>query len=293
MIGDLLSSWTFDPIVVVTVLVGATLYARGVSRLARDGEERCRTSTWWRHLCFAGALLAFVLAACSPIDTYAADLFWVHMIQHLLLMMLVAPLFVAAAPWRPLWAGLPSGARNVLAALAHTWGWAALTPPARLLVSPVVAGLLFFGGMWLWHWPPLYDLALRHDVLHDYGEHDTFLLIATLFWLQIIESPPFAQRLGYLGRIVLVGATVVQNVVLSAILGLALGPIYAPYIAVAHRPGGISAHADQQFGAAIMWGFGDIPFALSIAWVAGLWVRDAVEAGEAEPGGSVSPRPVA
>jgi cytochrome c oxidase assembly factor CtaG len=200
-----------------------------------------------------------IVASCSPIDVYSAQLFWVHMVQHLLLLMLVAPLLVSAAPWLPLWYGLPAGLRrriegpagNWTSFVAHRW-WAA------------VFLLVFIIGTWIWHAPRLYDLALNNDTVHDYGEHNTFLLAGILFWLQIIPSAPFRPLLGTLGRGAFLLIAIVQNVVLSMVLAFAGRPLYAPYVELSHRPGGLTALVDQQLGAAIMWSIGDLPFVIAL-----------------------------
>jgi cytochrome c oxidase assembly factor CtaG len=57
---------------------------------------------------------------------------------------------------------------------------------------------------------------------------------------------------------------IIQNVILSVILAFAGKPLYAPYAALAHRPGGLSALADQQLGASIMWSVGDLPFVIAL-----------------------------
>src|SRR5207248_5064157 len=148
----------------------------------------------------------------APIDTLSARFFWVHMIQHLLLLVVMAPLLVAAAPLQPLWLGLPAWARRLGEVPAKLkakrvlyrvgqWVGQGLRQPA------ISCGLLII-GTWMWHWPPLYDLALTNETIHDWCEHLTFLAVSILFWTQVIPSPPLRPRPGYPGRMVCVGIAI-------------------------------------------------------------------------------------
>jgi cytochrome c oxidase assembly factor CtaG len=62
------------------------------------------------------------------------------------------------------------------------------------------------------------------------------------------------------------------NVGLSIVLAFAQHPLYGPYAELGHRPGGISALADQQIGAGIMWAFGDLPLAIALALLIHGWL---------------------
>jgi len=278
MPNSLLNGWSADPVLLgATALVGF-LFARGRSRLLAEPQMASQlpglwTDAWWRSLALAVALLALALAACSPVDAYAGTLLWVHMIQHLLVLMFVCPLLVAAAPWVPVFHGLPVALRNWLVSLPVGSLRPGVIHLKGLLWRPFICFALYVVGVWVWHWPTLYDRALQNETLHNYGEHNTFLLVGILFWLQVIPSAPFRPVMQYLHRSMFLVAAIVQNVALSVILGFAGGSLFAPYAHLAHRPGGLSAHADQQIGAAIMWSLGDLPFVIAIAWLVQLWLR--------------------
>jgi cytochrome c oxidase assembly factor CtaG len=282
-----LHGWTLDLPILIGTVVGVVLYMRGLGwqHAAPTSDSRSsalatrattsspsRSEEGWRLAAFLVALAALIAASCSPIDSYAGSLFWVHMIQHLLILVVVSPLFVVAAPWYPLWYGLPPFIRHVIQAGEDSALYRVLARAVWIVWRPSVCFALFVVGTWVWHYPALYDLALRNDVVHDYGEHNTFLLIGMAFWLQILPSPPVRAVLGSLGRAVLLLLAIVQNVILSVVLGFAPHPLYAPYAELLHRPGGLSAHADQQLGAAIMWSVGDLPFVIAIMWLVQRWL---------------------
>src|SRR6185437_5188873 len=135
-----------------------------------------------------------------------------------------------------------------------------------------IACALFVTGIWIWHWPPLYDLALLNGSIHDWLEHSTFLAVSVFFWAQIIPSPPVRMRMGYLGRMGCIAVAIIQNVILAALLGFAPQPLYAPYAHLALGPGGLTALQDQSLGAGIMWTVGDLPFGIAFSVLLHKWL---------------------
>ncbi len=87
--------WQFDPAVWLgLILVGAAyIYATGVLE-QRDPPSITTAQTW----CFLGGLIVAFLALQSPIDTFSDNSFWVHMIQHILLISVVPPLLLLGTP---------------------------------------------------------------------------------------------------------------------------------------------------------------------------------------------------
>jgi cytochrome c oxidase assembly factor CtaG len=285
------NGWPVPPIVLLACLVAEILYLRGwdviVKGVRAKQAARAKTppvfsgsaaatyqwNSWlWRGIFFLGALFAFLLASSAPIDILSSRLLWVHMIQHLLLLVVIAPLLVASAPLLPLWLGLPRWARRLVRASALLKAGSALHQLGHWLRQPAISCGLLIIGTWAWHWPVLYDLALTNAAIHDWLEHATFLAVSILFWSQVIPSPPLHSRLGYLGRIGCVGIAIAQNVVLAALIGFAQAPLYAPYAHLVAVPGGLSALQDQQIGAGIMWTFGDLPFGIALATLFHQWL---------------------
>ena len=271
------NGWPIPPAVLLGCLVAEILYFRGwrvlvkaeqAKRAVRDGEYQWN-SWFWRGIYFLGAIFAFLLASSAPIDILSSRLLWIHMIQHLLLLVVIAPLLVVAAPLLPLWLGLPSWARRHVKRLK---AGRAFYRVGQWLRQPAIScGLLIF-GIWMWHWPALYDLALTNAVIHDWCEHTTFLAVSVLFWTHVIPSPPLRSRLGYPGRMGCVGIAIAQNVILAVLIGFAQVPLYAPYAHLVQGSGGFSALQDQQFGAGIMWTLGDLPFGIALSVLLHRWL---------------------
>ncbi|HEY4383517.1 MAG TPA: cytochrome c oxidase assembly protein [Ktedonobacteraceae bacterium] len=284
------NGWPVPPMVLLGCLAAEILYFRGWNVLVngtstREGAERLFASVpspratgeeqrriwFWRSIFFFAAIFTFLLAACAPIDTLASRFFWVHMVQHLLLLVVMAPLLVAGAPLLPCWLGLPVWFRRLVVASVHLRVRRACYHIIGWLRGPVISCSLLLVGTWVWHWPPLYDFALTNDFIHDWCEHSTFLAVSVLFWAQVIPSPPFSPRFSYPGRMAYIGVAIVQNVVLAVLLGFAVVPLYAPYAHQVTLPGNLSPLLDQQFGAGIMWTFGDVPFGIAISVLVQRW----------------------
>src|SRR5579859_4282462 len=211
------NGWPIPPLVLLGCLVAECLYFRGWIVLVKGEQAKAAAggkpppafigfeagefqgNGWlWRGVFFLAALVTFLLAASAPIDILSGRLFWVHMVQHLLILVVMAPLLVASAPLIPLWLGLPRWARKLVKGLKLGRIFYRM---GRRLRQPAISCALLLIGTWGWHWPPFYDLALTNDIIHDWLEHSTFLAVSFLFWTQVIPSPPLRPRLGYIGRL--------------------------------------------------------------------------------------------
>ncbi len=227
----------------VGVVVAAMLY-----RLGRLGTEPAR-----RGASFYGGLLVVVLAIDSPLDAYADRLFWAHMVQHVLLTMVAPPLVLLGRPWprvvRPLALELRRPLVRTLAA-------------CRAVAAPVPAFVLFNGVLVAWHVPVLFDLTLRNQAAHDL-EHALFFGTALLLWSHLAPTTR-RPRLSDLQRVGYGVGAILVSWGLAVVLGLASHPLYPHYAALADRPGGLSALADQQLAAGIMWVPASVPFTIAV-----------------------------
>jgi putative membrane protein len=267
-------TWPMEPLVILGVEVTVALYVWGGSRRTHvvQGPKKFGPPQW-RTTAFVIGLAVILLSLDTPIETLARQLFWAHMTQHLLLIMVAAPLLVVAAPGMQIWRGLPLSIRRPLARIAVKHP--AMRPVRRLFwlaTGPVAAWLLSSGNLWLWHWPVAYDLTLRNHAIH-HVEHVLFLGLGILFWAQVIDQPPFRCRMSQVKRVAYVFLAAVQAWALAILLGYASAPYYA-YAQLPWRPGGISALTDQQLGAGIMWVPGSITYAILIIVCTYFWLRD-------------------
>ncbi len=243
---------------VVCVVVGALLYALGGRGGPVGGRERAERH--WRTPLFAGGLATVVLAVSPPVDRLADSLFSMHMLQHVLLIEVAAPLIVLSRPWNRLWRPFPLSYRRAAAGGIARGAWAApVRVIGRWLVVPAVAFVLMNGVFLLWHVPALYDAALSSPAVHDL-EHLTFFLTALLFWAHVLGDGPFRARLALPGRAVYAIGAMLVGWVLAVVIAMAPSPLYAHYADLARRPLGLSALADQQLAAGIMWVPASVPW---------------------------------
>jgi cytochrome c oxidase assembly factor CtaG len=110
-----------------------------------------------------------------------------------------------------------------------------------------------------WHVPVLFDATLESTTLHAF-EHTLFFFTAILFWKQVIPSAPLHISLAAPQRVVLLIGGMIVSWVLAVVLALAPHPLYSYYADLSSRPGGISAMADQQLAAGVMWVPGSVTF---------------------------------
>jgi cytochrome c oxidase assembly factor CtaG len=262
-----LLDWTGGP-AFAWVLGAAILYWLGGRHSAHS-----RSVDRWRTASFIAGLATIVIALDSPIDELAAQLLWVHMVQHILLLVVAPPLLALAHPWNRMWHGLPLGFRRRTARVAtQDPRLAPIRGAVHVLQDPIVAWLAFNVTFIAWHIPAAYDATLDHPFLHAL-EHVMFFGTALLFWTRVIDSPPWRSPLADVPRAVYLGLAMVVSWMLAITFALSTSPVYAPYAAEASRPGGLTALADQQLAAGTMWVPGSIPLAIGILFIVYRWLQ--------------------
>jgi cytochrome c oxidase assembly factor CtaG len=237
------------------VVVSAVLYVLG----GRAKGTNLRGEPL-REVSFFAGLAVIVLALNSPIDGYADDLFWVHMIQHILLLTLAPPLILLGRPWPRMWRSLPLQTRTKVGRVLNRGRW---TAPIRALARPLPAWLLFNLTVVVWHIPSAYNATLTSNLLHQL-EHAMFFFFGMLFWARVIDPGPLRPRLIWPVRVGYTAAAMVVGWVLAIVLVSVPHPLYAHYANLVHRPGGITAMTDQQFAGGIMWVPGSIAYSLTV-----------------------------
>jgi len=242
------------------VLLAAALYHLG-------GRARETRTAARRSAAFYGGLLALAVAVDSPVDAYADSLFAAHMVQHVLLTLVAPPLLVLGRPWPRLARPLPLRLRRPATRAAF-----GVLPRGVVdrIAAPLPAFALFNGVLLSWHLPALYDLTLRSEPVH-LCEHALFFATGLLFWRHLVPTSA-RPRLGDGGRAVYGTAALLVGWLLAVVLGLAPDPVYSAYASLPHRPGGISALADQQLAAGIMWVPASIPVTVATLVAAYRWL---------------------
>jgi cytochrome c oxidase assembly factor CtaG len=242
-----MSAWPIEPSVGIPVAIAAVVYLRGWSRLRLRLPRRFRA----RHaVVFLAGLTMLLLALASPVETLTQRWLSAHMVQHLLLMVVVAPMVWMGAPMAPLLVGLPRPIRGVVLAFTNGRVGRRLT---RWLVHPAVGWCAFALSFWIWHVPTLYELATESDLWH-HVEHACFLVSALLFWRPVILAWPARTIWPRWTMIPYLGLAMFQSLPLAAILTFSDRVIYRVY----------SSLDDQALAGAIMWLPGSFPLLIPL-----------------------------
>jgi cytochrome c oxidase assembly factor CtaG len=245
--------WSVEPVQLAAVLLAAALYARRAATL----HERGRPVAGWRLACFAAGLVVLLLAFVSPIDTLGEErLFWVHMLQHVLIGD-VAPLLVVFGLTGPLLR--PLLALRVVARL-------------RVLVHPLVALPLWAADLAMWHLPRLYDAALAHSAVHAL-QHGMFFACGALVWSALLEPLPGPRTFTAGRKLVFLAGMWFYSLALSQVFLWSRHPFYPPYVH-APRTWGMTALADQRLGGGVMLVEGSFVMLGVLIWLALRWFAE-------------------
>ena len=256
-IGSALATWAIDPALTAVMVALAVSYLVAVAVV--DRRHPASPVPWRRPVAWLGGLLVLGIALESSIDVYAEALFSVHMVQHLLLIAIVAPLFALSAPMTLLLRVVTPRIRNgFLLPILRSRGVGALT-------HPLVGWLAFAGVMWVTHFSPLFDVALEDPLVHQF-EHVLYLASAMLFWWPVVAADPIRHRLGWTARIVYLATALPWNSFLGVAIYFAPAVLYPHYATVA-RAWGPTPLLDQQIAGAVMWVGGDLAFLVALLLV--------------------------
>jgi cytochrome c oxidase assembly factor CtaG len=245
--------------VMAAVLV---LYLWGVAR-----NNRLHPRHRWaavRTAAFVGADVVTAVAICSFIGAYDGTLFWVHMVQHLMLIMVAAPLFAAGSPVDLLWRATSGSVHRRLGALLRS-------RPALLAGHPVTAFVLYGVLVPLTHLTAFYNWAVQYRSV-DELEHLLFVVIGYLFWRQLFGGDPNRYRAQPPVRALLLFLALPVDTFVGVTLNSESGEIF-PALTAEHRTWGPSLVSDLHLGGVIMWVGGDMLMMLALIPVAVAWVR--------------------
>jgi len=247
-------------IVVLPLLLLATAYAAGVQRAARWPARRSTA--------FVGGLAVLGVALAGGLDAASARSLEAHMVQHLLITIVAAPLLVLGAPVQLALRASGGSTRKALAAVLRARG-------TRVVVHPATGWAALTATTLVTHLTGIYDLALRNPLVHAL-EHTAYLWSALLFWLPLAGAAPLPGRPGAFGRLLWIMAAMPAMSAVAAWLGDAQTVRYEAYAAA---QGTAAALADQSAGAAVMAVGGTTPLAVAAVALAmeALWREERMQ----------------
>ncbi|WP_052063834.1 cytochrome c oxidase assembly protein [Nitrincola sp. A-D6] len=203
----------------------------------------------WRALLFHSACLLCALAVVGPLDDLAETSASAHMLQHMLLMVVITPLWALSLP-------LPQ-----FAAITGRWGRFAWQPLLKLAAYPLSLAYLHAAVVWFWHTPRFYVLALEHPWWH-LVEHICFVFTAAMLWWAVLHCTERTRSWALLALLF----TLMHTGFLGAVLTFAESLLYYP----SHQL------ADQQLAGLLMWVPGGVPYILAAAWLGYRWIKSRV-----------------
>ena len=261
-VANLVLGWSFEPLVVLVLLAAAAGWLALVRRI--DRAHPANPVPRRRTVAFLAGLAAIAVALLSGVEAYDTTLFSLHMIQHLLLTLIAAPLIALGAPITTLLrAATPNVRRTVLLPILHS-------RVLKVLSFPVVAWVLFAGVMWGTHFSPLFDASLENPLVHDL-EHALYLAAGLLFWWPAVGLDPSPWRMPHPVRAMYVFLQMPQNTFLAVTILSSTVPLYAHY-ATLGRTWGPPVLEDQQIAGGAMWLGGDLLFLGALAAILAGWM---------------------
>jgi putative copper resistance protein D len=257
-----LAQWTFAPVVTALVAAAAAAYLWGVWRVAR--RHPARPWPWARTGSFLAGLAVIVIATQSSIGAYDDVLFWIHMVQHLLLIM-VAPILLVTG--RPATLALHAS-RNP----AHRWLLAALHSRTISAITHPLVGLAAYAGTVVGtHLTSFMNLTLTNETIHE-SEHALYLVVGFLFFLPIVGGEPIRWRLSAPSRIGLLVLGMPVDTFTGVVLNQAHTVLFPAYLADRPEWAPTVVH-DLHMGGLVMWVGGDWIMLVLILLGFAAWAR--------------------
>jgi cytochrome c oxidase assembly factor CtaG len=253
----------------VLVALAAVGYGVGVRRARATGAPAPSPR---QVAAFALGLVAVAAGLGPPMEGAATTSLTAHMTQHVVLLVVAAPLLVMGMPGAAL-GGLVPRLRSIVpvpSPLGAAWVGAAVVVQAA--------------AMWAWHAPPLFDAAVLHEPLHAL-EHACLLGTAMLFWWTLLRMGGGA-RLGT--GVLAVFAAALAGTALGAAMTLATKPWYPPYVGASRS----DALTDQQVAGVVMWAFAGLAYVVTAAILFFTWLAQGEQSPVGRGGEPRQPRPV-
>tara|TARA_Y100001935_G_C17307542_1_gene513349 strand:- start:3301 stop:4227 length:927 start_codon:yes stop_codon:yes gene_type:complete len=248
---DFIVAWNFLHINSINGIVSlifvsmiVIIYVTGVIRLSKTNYiSRSKL------ILISTALFLLILVLEGPIDYYAEEMFFIHMIQHLTLMVVIAPLLLSANAMPIFIWGTPKKMRSTLS--RPFAGNSTSKKILTIITRPRYSLLLYIINLYMWHIPFFYNLTLSHDTFH-FINHALFVFMALLLWWPIIGPAPVRTNLTIPQKIVYVLVAVTPSAALAAFITLSGDPIYN-YESTPLHWNMLSHSEDQTWGGLIMW----------------------------------------
>jgi putative copper resistance protein D len=261
--GNLLTAWDLDIFFLVPAAAVAWAFLSAVRHV--NHAHPANPVPKRRTVYFLSGMGVLAIALVSPIGAYDTDLFSVHMVQHMLIIMVAVPLMLLGAPITLiLRVASPRVRKEIVLPLLHSH-------VVRWISFPAFTWVLLAGVLWATHFSSAFDFALENIWAHRF-EHITYIVCATPFWWPAIAADPSPWRMSHPVRLLYLFLQMPQNSFLGVSIYDAQNVIFPHYRSVA-RTWGPNPLTDQEYAGVIMWVIGDMMFLVTLAFVAYGWVQ--------------------
>lgn len=257
-----LTTWDVQLGALIPILVSVALYLWGVARLRRRGDSWpiYRTLSWVLGMTWIG------VATFSFLGVYDNVLFWVHMVQHMLLTMVVGVHVAQAAPVTLALRALPKRPRSWLLAVLHSW-------VARVLLFPPLTTAVMIVYPFVLYMSDLYTMTMRNDWMHD-AMHIWMVYAGVTFFVPIMGVDPLPNKLPYPLRFFLVLLAMPGHAFIGVTIMGSTRLIAEEWYLAFDREWGLSPMRDQAWAGGILWATGDLTM-LTVLTALGInWFKD-------------------
>lgn len=237
------------------IVFAVAVYQRGYRGLPPEPTRR--------RLFLGGA--AFLAAALvTPLDALAESLAWAHMVQHMLVLVVAAPLLAASQPMPTLLRAVPLGAQRALWRTLR--GFGIERHRSAWVTTPAIVWLAYAGTLWLWHAAGPYQAAVGTDWIHA-AEHASFLVVGLAFWHLALGGGRRPMLPGF--RVLFMFTAAMQSVLLAALLTFAPTPWYPVYAGSGFD---LDPLTDQQLAGLLLWipsglVYTGVSVLVTVAWI--------------------------
>ncbi|MEJ7839228.1 MAG: cytochrome c oxidase assembly protein [Thermomicrobiales bacterium] len=237
--GGLYTHWVLDPKIAAYLFVVTGLYLAWVGPLnrRRPGVEQ-RPISRREILLFLLGTVSALIALGPPLDDWSHYFFVsAHMNQHLILMLVTVPCWLAGIPawvYRPI--------------IDRSWSFQL----AKIITRPVVAFLGSTLIIIVWHVPVLYNGALDNELLHTL-QHQFFILSGFWLWWPIMSKVPELPALSAPVKCLYLFLQTIPGGIVGAFITYSETILYTHYEDATQRPFGLGLKVDQEIAGLSMW----------------------------------------
>jgi cytochrome c oxidase assembly factor CtaG len=239
------TQWEFAPVVTAGVIVAAVIYLIGVVVVRRRHPLGPWPLRW--TVSFLAGNAVIVIATQSSIGAYDDVLFWIHMVQHVLLLMVAPPLLLLGRPVTLLLHATRNPVHTTVKRIVRS-------APINVITFPLLGVLLYIATVVGTHLTDFMNVTLQHPVAHDL-EHVLYLVVGYLYFLPLIGREPIRWRLSFTTRLFLLVLAMPVDTFTGVVLTQTNHELFPAY--AGRRNWGPSLVADLHAGGAVMWIGGD------------------------------------